>query len=110
MELQLLIQLLEEGLENVGGESGQALIRTLERVGWSWSADVGDDDLIYSIQNRDGDTRYNRYDDSALSLWQQFTTGMQLMFKNMVSKQKRTQVGSARLIPFPDKRSPTPAA
>lgn len=110
MERQQLIHLLSEGLQNVSADSGQALIRTLDRYDWSWQEDDEDEELIYEIRDSEGDTRYYRYDDSASQLWQRFPARMQLAFEELVSKRKRSKVGKARLLPFPDKRSPTPAA
>jgi hypothetical protein len=69
MERELLISLLADGLADVSSEPGQALIITLERHGWNWTCDSYEDDLVYSVQDDDGDTAYNRYDDSAGNLF-----------------------------------------
>lgn len=110
METPQLVRLLSAALNNCESEEGRALIQVLNRFDWSWSTDDDDDDLIYEISDDDNQHCYNRYDDNASWLWQQFTTNMRLAFERAVTKHKRGTVGKARLTPFPDKRSPTPAA
>lgn len=110
MDTQHLVRLLDNGLDNCECEEGRALTQLLNRFDWRWSTDDEDDDLIYEVFDDDHELRYNRYDDNASWLWQQFTNQMRFAFEELVSKHKRSTVGKARLIPFPDKRSPTPAA
>lgn len=113
MERQLLIQVLEEALDDPFGVSGTALLRMLERYEWDWSTrEVDGQDVIYIVQDDAPNTRYCRDDDDARQLWSQFTARMQLDFELLVSKRSRklSFVGNARLLPFPDKRRPTPAA
>jgi hypothetical protein len=113
MERQLLIQILGEALDDPFGSYGTALIRMLERYEWDWVTKAVDgQDVIYIIQDNEPNTRYCRDDDNARQLWSQFTARMQLEFELYVAKQnrKRSVVGAARIIPFPDSRRPTPAA
>lgn len=105
-----LINCLDDALGNMSTNHGRALVRLLNNHDWEWIPNDDDAYEVYEILDDDRDTRWCASDDDANYLWNVMGGRMQLEFEELVTKKKRSRVGNARLIPFPDKRSPTPAA
>ena len=102
MEQRQLINYLSIALLDMDSSSAHALMVTLSQENWHW--DVIDSRMSY-IYDEDDDQQFEQ-SETGYDLWHRFPNRMRRNFEvNLMKRVKKSTIGKARFIPFPDKQS-----